>query len=320
MLNKIHSGLLFTGICLLLSLTACKKSSDSPVVFVVDKSITLDQTTTSAKDSLYVKRDASTVNLKVTATAKGTGKKMSRLYIFKRYIDNISTPGDYVSVDAGGFSKDGNNQYYFQIGTVSQDSSTNTVTLPLRTNDMNAAVDEFYFIYTDDNDFAGPGNTAGVVLGPAQFFMLYGKLAEYTGKRLYNYASTNTYHYPGLDVVNMSYKYNTDAAADIDIYENTDNDPLFKGKFKSLNGTSFVKAPAEFSYSNATDITVRKFFEAGTSFTETPDSIRIGDIYLMNLRGLPTSYAVMKILYVTPENGKTGSGYNEEFFIFNVKK
>ena len=321
MLHKIKPVYLFSCFCLFIAFSGCKKSKDdSPALFIVDKSITLDDSKLSGKDTLYVKRDQLTVNLKVTASTKNLAAKMMRLYIYERYIDDINTPGNYVSVNVSGFTLDAHNQYYYTIPVASQDSITNTVTLPLRTNNLTAAVDEFYFVYTDDNDYAGPANTGGVILGPARFFMIYGKLTEYKSKRIYNYASTNQYHFPGYDVVNLTYKYTTDATADIDIYENTDNSSLFIGKFKSLNGSSFVKAPAEFSYATATDLEIGKFFTAGTPFTQTPDSIKINDVYLINLRGTPNLYAAMKILYITPENGKTGAGHDDEYFIFNIKK
>ncbi|HSY61210.1 MAG TPA: hypothetical protein VK796_05000, partial [Cytophaga sp.] len=169
-------------------------------------------------------------------------------------------------------------------------------------------------------DYAGPAFTNGVVIGPAQFFVLYGKLTERTGIKLYNYATTRTDVYPAIDIVDMLYKLQTDVAADIDITENTDDNPKFLGKFKSLNSTTFVKAPENFPYANATDSEVAYYYAQGTSFTETPDSIKINEVYLFKLRGNANTYAAMKIMYITPENGRTGVGFDNEYFIFNLKK
>ncbi len=319
MFKNIPSSLLLVICALILTISSCKKKrSDAPSVFITHKAIILNQSISSAKDTLYVKRDQLTANLRVNANAFTSGMKMKRLYIFTRSIDNVLTPGVYKSLQIDGFTKDGNNNFYLLLNSDNQDSTTSAVTVGLRANDLAAVAEEFYFIYTDDTDYAAPGS-GGVVIGPAQFFILYGKLGEATGKRIYNSASTVQYHYPGYDVVNLAYKYNEEAAADMDIYEKTDNDPLFAGKFKSQNGTSFVKAAADFPYANATDTEVAYYYSLGTSFTETPDSISIGDIYLMKLRGT-TSYAAMKIMYIVPENGKTGGSNDNEYFIFNLKK
>ncbi|ABG60619.1 hypothetical protein [Cytophaga hutchinsonii] len=319
MFKNIPSSLLFVTGLLFFTISSCKKkSSDSVAPFITHKAIYLNQDTPSVQDTLYVKRDQVTANLRVNANTFSIGMKMKRLYIFTRPIDNVLAPGAYKSVEIDGFKKDSNNNFYSLLNSDNQDSTTTAVTVGLRANDLTAIAEEFYFIYTDDNDYAGPGS-GGVVIGPAQFFILYGKLSESTGKRIYNYASTVAYHYPGFDVVNLAYKYNEEAAADMDIYENTDNNPLFTGKFTSQNGTSFVKAESNFPYANATDTEVAYYYSLGTSFTETPDSINIGDIYLMKLRGT-TSYAAMKIMYIVPENGKTGGSNDNEYFIFNLKK
>lgn len=318
MFKNISSTLLFIASALVLLVSSCKKNKDSPAIFITDKSIILNQSISSAQDTVFVKRDQVTANLRVTANTYTSGIKMKRLYIFSRAIDQ-AIPAAYKTIEMSGYTKDGNNNYYYAIPPESQDSITTSVTVSLRANDISALVDEFYFVYTDDTDYAGPTAPEGVIIGPARFLILYGKLTEYTGKRIYNYASTVQYHYPGYDVVNLTYKYNTDAAADMDIYENTDDSPLFSGKFKSQNGTTFVKADATFPYANATDTEIAHYYSLGTSFIQTPDSVHIGDIYLMKLRGTEL-YAAMKILYIVPENGKTGGTYDNEYIIFNLKK
>ena len=319
MLNKIRPLYLFSCFCLLISISACKKKREEPVLFIIDKSITLNELNQSVKDTLIVTRDDQSVNLKVYANTRALGKKMKRLYIFTRNIDDINAPGDYKSIFLTGFAVDGKNQFYFPISTELSDSIVNPLTLPLRAY-SNALVDEYYYVYTDDVDYTGPSSTQGVIIGPARFFIIYGKLTEYTGKRIYNIASYVQYHYPAFCALDVTYLYAADPQEKMDIYENTDNSPLFLGKFKSLNGTTFVKATTNFSYAGATDIDIRKEFHSGIPFTETPDSIQIGDVYLMNLYNTSQVYAAMKIMYVTPETGKTGTGNDNEYFIFNLKR
>jgi len=303
----------------LISISACKKHHETPVTFIIDKSITLNEANLAVKDTLAVTRDDQSVNLKVYANTRSLGKKMKRLYIFVRNIDDINAPGNYASVFLTGFSVDKKSQFYFPIDPLLSDSIVNTVTLPLRAYTA-AIADEYYFVYTDDVDYGGPGSTDGVTIGPAQFIMIYGKLTEYPGKRIYNIASFVQYHYPAFCAYDITYLYASDPQIKMDIYENTDNSPLFLGKFKSLNGTTFVKASNDFSYATATDIDIMKEFNLGTPFTETPDSIKIGDVYLVNLFGVSKLYGAMKIMYVVPETGKVGSGFDNEYFIFNLKR
>lgn len=321
MLNKIRPLYIFSCFCLLISISACKKTSESPVVYIVDKSITLNETHLSVKDSLLVTRADPSVNLKVYANTKGLGtKKIKRLYIFGRHIDDVNSPSEYRSVYLTGFVVDANNQFYFPIGESFNDSTINTVTLPLRAYSFTAMADEYYFVYTEDVNYAGPSSTDGVVIGPARFVMIYGKLTEYPGKRIYNIASYIKYHYPAFNVAGVAYLYAEEPMTQMDIFENTDNNPLFLGKFKSLNGTTFVKAPNNFSYATATDVDIAKQFSLGVPFTETPDSVKIGDVYLINIRQSSKLFAAMKIMYVEPETGEIGNGQNNEYFVFNLKR
>ncbi|WP_018342451.1 hypothetical protein [Cytophaga aurantiaca] len=310
-----------SALCIFLLITSCKKG-DNPTlnIYTVDKGIYLSSVQTSAKDTLYVLRTKTSANLRVSANTKNMGVELKRLYVFTRKIDNISSPGAYETYQGSGYAKDANNNYYYKISSENKDSITNDITVALRTNTITAAIDEYYFVYTDDADYAGPASTTGVVIGPAQIFVLYGKLTEYTGIKLYNYATLRTGVYPASDMINQIYKYDTDAAADIDITENTDDAPKFLGKFKARNSTTFVKAPANFPYANATDSEVAYYYSQGTPFTETPDSIKINEVYLVKLRGNANTYAAMKIMYIVPENGKVGDGFDNEYFIFNLKK
>lgn len=305
-----------------LLLTSCKKGGDNPstTVYIVDKGANLFSTQTSVKDTLYVSRSKESANLRVSANVKTMGVELKRLYVFTRHIDNISSPGAYETVQGPGYTKDANDNYYYQIPTDQKDSTVNNLTVTLRANTVTAIVDEYYFVYTEDADYAGPGSTVGVAIGPAQLFILYGKLTEHSGVKLYNYASTKSGVYPAIDIVNLQYKSQTNAAADIDITENTDDNAQFLGKFKALNNTTFVKAPAEFSYANATDTKIAYYYSQGTPFTETPDSVKINDIYLLKLRDNASTYAAIKIMYIVPENGRTGGSFDNEYFIFNLKK
>lgn len=303
-----------------LLITSCKKGDNPSItVYTVDKGIYLSSSKPSAKDTLYVLRTKTSANLRVSANTKTMGVELKRLYVFTRNIDNISAPGTYETYQGPDFAKDANNNYYYRIPNDKKDSIVSDLTVTLRAN-TTAVVDEYYFVYTDDTDYAGPGSTTGVAIGPAQIFILYGKLTEHTGVKLFNYATTRTGVYSAIDIVNLLYKSQTDAAADIDITENTDNNAIFLGKFKALNNTTFVKAPANFPYANATDSEIAYYYSLGTPFTETPDSIRINDIYLLKLRDNAATYAAIKIMYIVPENGKTGGSFDNEYFIFNLKK
>jgi hypothetical protein len=307
----------------LLILVSCKKKKDetaSPVIFTPDKSVALFSNNTSIKDSLYVLRTKATANFKVSANVKTMGVEMKRLYIFNRIIDDVNAPGNYTSVEISGYTLDANNNYYLPLTNDHKDSTINEVSVALRVNSTTAIIDEFYFVYTDDNDYAGPATTTGVVIGPAQFFVIYGKLTEHKGIKIYNSATNLLNVYAAFDMENITYRYLTDSDADIDIAENTDDSPLFLGKFKARNSTTFVKAPANFPYTNATDTQIKNFYLQGTPFTETPDSVKIGDVYLMQLRGNPNAYATIKVVYTQLENGKTGAGFDNEYFILNMKK
>jgi hypothetical protein len=323
--KNFSSFLSLLAFCCILLITSCRKHQDAPVTFVIDKGIVLDNTTTSAQDSFYVTRSQLTANLRVYVNTSGMGINLKRLYVFSRTIDNSASPGNYQTVAVSGFSKDGNNNFYYPIPVGYADSLASDITVTLRANNPSAVKDEFYFVYTTDTDYAGPQSTANVLLGPAQFFVIYGKLYEYRGYKLSNfapyfYATSINVNY-AFDIVDMVYKNPAvDPLADIDISENTNNSPLFLGKFTSYNGTTFVKADSSFPYGNATDIDVAHYFSLGTPFVTTPDSIGIGDIYLVQLRGDATQHAVIKITYIKPENGKTGPGYDNEYFLFNIKK
>jgi len=322
---KNLSFALLIAFCSILSITSCKKHQDAPATFIIDKEITLNNLIPSAKDSIFVPRSQLTANLAVYANTRGMGVNMKRLYIFYRTLDNSASPGNYQSYQVSGFSKDANNNFYYPIPSGYEDSIDYEITVTLRANNPSAIRDEFYFVYTTDADYAGAPSTSNVLLGAAQIYVIYGKLYEYKGYKISNYAP---YYYAtpinvnsAFDIVDMVYKNPAvDPASDIDIAENTDNSPLFLGKFESYNGTTFVKADSSFPYGNATDSDIAHYFSLGTPFVTTPDSIGIGDIYLVQLRGDPTQHAIIKITYIKPENGKTGPGYDNEYFLFNIKK
>lgn len=284
----------------------------------IDITIELNSTHTSAKDTLLVKRDKANAWFKLKVK-KPAGTDLNRLYVFKKVLDPLMV-GMYETVEIASFTKDGNNNYYYLIPTTEKDTASQQISVPLRVNDPTAVLDEYYCVYTTNIDYTGPESTDGVIIGPAQFYIKYGKLTEYQSIRLYNSFSANTNHRPALDVVNVAYKTAADALADQDLYENTDGNALFLGKFKSMNGTSFVKASPSFPYANATDKEVEIAYSLGTFFTETPDSVKIGDIYLMQLRGDEAKYAAMKILYVSPEDGQTGNPHDQEYLLFSIRK
>ncbi len=308
-------------------MTSCKKHSETVITNYVEKTILLNNVTPSKQDSLIITRDRVTLNIAVNANVSKLGLKMKRLYIYGRILDDTSKPGLYTSIPVAGSIKDGSGNYYFPIEAGYQDSCYNTITINLRTNTF-ARMDEYYWVYTTDTDYTGPTSSTNVVLGPAQFYIVYGKLREYTGYKLYNTAlqieKTTAAQLVNIhsqyDMYDFAYKALTDPVSDVDIAENTDNRPLFLGKFRSLNGTTYVKADSTFSYGNATDYDVAYHYSLGKPFTETPDSIRIGDVYLVKLRGIDYLYAAIKITYIVPENGKVGVGNDNEYFLFNMKR
>jgi hypothetical protein len=300
---------------------SCKKSSDTAAVFyLIDKGAALSSSQTSIKDTFYVTRQQLTANFSISANTQDINVQLKRFYVFKRNIDNPSIPGNYTSIQGTGYIKDGNGNYYYRVSTNTPYNDTIDITVLLRAFNNQPIEDEYFFIFTNDTDFAGPSSTTGVILGPVQFYVKYGKLTEYPGLKMYNHAYNDSFYFSNYDVEHLYFKYQMDSSAEIDISEKTAPTPLFLGKFKARNNTTFVKAPANFPYANATDVDAARFFAQGTPFSETPDSIGIGDIYLINIRGTKYQYAAMKILYIVPENGKTGPGFNKEYFLFNLKR
>ncbi|WP_299253737.1 hypothetical protein [uncultured Cytophaga sp.] len=303
-------------------LFSCKKGGDNigATIITVDKGAALFDYQTSFKDTLYVTRDKLTAYFRVSANTQNLNVEMKRLYIFKRNLDNPSTPAVYTSVEGVNNNKDAHDNYYYKIPSASSYNSSSDISVYLRAYDKTAIEEEYFFVYTTDADYTDPSSTDGIVIGPIQFYVKYGKLVEYKGLKLYNHAYNDSIYFSNYDVVNLGFLYQIAADADVDISEKTANTQLFLGKFKARNNTTFVKAPANFPYSNATDTEVAKFYSEGTPFSETPDSIKIGEVYLMKIRDAQYQYAAMKILYIVPENGKVGLGYNSEYFLFNLKK
>jgi hypothetical protein len=318
MYKNIRIHILFALIAI--AIFSCKKSNEAATVIIIDKGAALLSSQTSIKDTLYVPRVQFGANFRISANTQDLNVPLKRFYAFKRNLDNSSTPGAYTSIQGIGYQKDAHDHYYYQISTFSPYCDTIDISVLLRAYDNEAKLDEYFFVFTNDTDFTDPLSNVGVILGPVQFYVKYGKLTEYTGLKIYNHAYNDSFYFSNYDVENLYYKYQIDSAAEIDISEQTAQTELFLGKFKSRNNTTFVKAPANFPYANATDVEASKFFAQGTPFSETPDSIRIGDVYLINIRGTKYQYAAMKILYIVPENGKKGPGFNKEYFLFNLKR
>jgi len=340
-MSKItHSFLLCLLITSTLFTNSCRHSDPAPVI-VAQRTITLNAVNPYSKDTFYVIRTQTTAILQVIAMAPDQAHFPSRLYIYTRSIDNPTNPGPYVNYNytGSGFSQDVKGQYYYSV-PFTNDTTSFVVTVPLRANNLNAVTDEFYFVYTRDTTFSGPLNTSPanlstILFGPAQFFIVYGKLTEYTGIRIYNsYAygdyfntTTNTYtstFYPAYDVWDLVSEVGYASPSILDIRTTyLPTSMLFPGKFCSApgNGTLFVK-DSLFPYATATDIDLIAHFKNHiASATSAPkDSAKIGDIYILQLRGDTTSYAAMKILYVYPEDGRQGPGNDNEYILFNIKK
>gem|GEM_PF-1702185 len=317
--------------------SSCKHSTPAPIV-VPQNTITLNAANHSLQDTFYVSRTQTSAVLQVIAmanpyaTANSPGSFPSRLYIYTRSIDNPTNPTAYVNYNysGSGFLQDTIGQYYYSVPNTN-DTTSFTITMPLRANNINAVMDEFYFVYTSDHTFKGPlntsqGNLENIIFGPAQFFVEYGKLTEYGGLHIYNpYTTVVTYH-PAYDIIgNYSEFYSAPSdSLDIATVPNPNNS-LFTGKISSApgNGTMYVR-DTFFPYATATDTDVMNRYNAliANATTSPPDSMRTGDIYLMYLRnGQATSkYACMKIIYVYPEDGLQGVGHDNEYIIFNVKK
>jgi hypothetical protein len=339
MLKITHSLLLSLLFVSILFTYSCRHSEPAPVV-VAQRTITLNAVNPHSKDTFYVVRTQTTAILQVIAMAPNQAQFPSRLYIYTRSIDNAN-PGPYVNYNytGSGFSQDVKGQYYYSV-PFTNDTTSFVVTVPLRANNINAVEDEFYFVYTRDTTFSGPldtspANLSTILYGPAQFFIVYGKLTEYTGTRIYNaYAyydyyntTTNSYtssFYPAYDIYDMTSQLNTASSGILDIETSSfPTNRLFPAKFYSAagNGTLFVK-DSTFPYATATDIDLSSHYKKyiASATTAPPDSAKMGDIYIFQLRGDTTSYGAIKVLYVYPEDGRQGPGNDNEYILFNIKK
>ena len=329
MLKITHSLLLTLLIISTLFTNSCKHSDPAPVV-VAQRTITLNAVNPHSKDTFYVVRTQASAILQVIAMAPNQAHFPSRLYIYTRSIDNVANPGSYVNYNytGSGFSQDPKGQYYYSV-PFTNDTTSFVVTVPLRANNLNAVTDEFYFVYTRDTTFSGPldtspANLSTILFGPAQFFIVYGKLTEYRGLKIYNPFTTLINCDPGYDLWDVLSKPYVSGSGVLDIETISPvSGSLFSGKFRSDpgNGTLYVK-DSTFPYSTATDIDLINHYKKYiTSATTTPqDSAKIGDIYVLQLRGDTTSYAALKVLYVYPEDGRQGSGHDNEYILFNIKK
>lgn len=316
-MKKFYSYVAVLAISSMALFSSCSKSDDDMITPATpDASVELNENTkpTGSAD-LYVKRDQTSATLQVSAVSK-TSTDMKRVYVFKQSTTTTST-GDYTTVEGSGFKKDANNRYYYDIPSDQKNNAVVTVTVSLNAGNVNADMDEYYFVFTDGSPYAGAPNIAGVLVGPAKINIHYGVLTETTGHKLNNIQGPNS---GAFDLVTLSNKGASDLATGKDMIDDDAATALWEKSFNAgTSGTLYKKISSSFDYANATDISIEDAYaDAGTALS-TVEDVAAGDLYVAKLRGLD-QYVLIKVTFVSSESGTTGQGNNNEYMEFSVKK
>jgi hypothetical protein len=316
-MKKIYSTIVVLVFSYLVLFSSCSKNDDNLLTPASpEATVSLNENTnTTGSDTLYVKRDKINAVIQVNGISL-TSTDMQRIYVYKKSITD-STVGAYVNYNGSGFSKDVNNNFYYNIPPSQKNNAGLTLTITLNANNVIAVSDEYYFAFTDGSAFAGPTNTTGILLGPAKIFIVYGILDETTGYRLNNIQGPNS---GAFDLITLSNKAAADLAADKDMVDFDSTTALWDKSFSA--GTSltlYAKLPSTFDYIHATDLSIKHAYISAGNATNTEAGIVLGDMYVAKLRTL-TQYALIKVTFISDESGTTGNGNNNEYMEFSVKK
>jgi hypothetical protein len=315
-MKKIYSKIALLAISSLVLLSSCSKDGEDDVINPVtpDATVELNENTKpSASTNLYVKRDQASATLQVSAVSK-TSTDMKRVYVFKKS-ETTTNVGTYTTVEGSGFKKDGNNNFYYDLPADQKNNAVITLTVSLNANNTAAVKDEYFFVFTTGSAYDGAPNIAGVLVGPAQVYINYGILNETTGHKLNNILGPNS---GAFDLVALTNKSTSDADASKDLVDHDKTTALWDKSFKAANDTKFTKVSSTFDYANATDIAIKNAYDADNA-SGTVSSVAAGDLYVAKLRGLD-QYALIKVTFISTDTDGEGSGKNNEYMEFSVKK
>ena len=314
-MKKICSTIAVLAISSLALLSSCSKHSDNPITPASPEAVVSlnENTNKTGSDSLFVKRDKTSAVIQVNGVSK-TSTDMKRIYVYK--LTTTSSAGAYITYNSSGFTKDVNDNYYYDIPSDQKNNATLTLNIPLNGSNTTAISDEYYFAFTDGTPFGGPTNTTGLLLGAARIFIAYGLLNETTGNRINNIQGPNS---GAFNLITLTNKSATDPAIDKDMIDADATTALWDKSFNSSSGTLFAKLPKNFDYTNATDISIKAAY-ASSNQINTQTGIVVGDMYVANVRGTNTSYVLIKVTFISEETNGTGDGNNNEYMEFSVKK
>ena len=322
-MKKIYSTIAILAISSLALLSSCSndKKGSSVKPASPDAVVSLNETTNSTgSETLYVRRDKMKAVIHVNGVSLTT-TELKRIYVYKRSttISSVGTisNGTYENYNGSGFSKDVNDNYYYDIPPSQKNNASLTLTVTLAANDKSAVSDEYYFVFTDGDAYDGPSDPVGTLLGPGKIHIVYGLLTETTGHRLNNIKGPNS---GSFDLVTLTNRSFADPANSKDM---NDADAITEFWDKSFSagtsGTLYVKLPWNFDYVNATDLTLKAAYKAANTEVDMQSHVVAGYMYVAKIRGLD-QYVFIKITSNSEEINGTGTGKNNEFMEFSVKK
>lgn len=318
-MQKIYSTIAVLAISSLALLSSCSKKNDGSSVKPVypDAVISVNESVKKTNaDTIYVKRDKLTATIQVNAVSTITSD-MKRFYILKRTSTTNST-SNYATYNAGvNFKKDNDGYYYYEIPTDQRNNTSITLTVNLNTNNSIAVFDEYYFIFTDAPADGGSGGPSVVLVGPAKVFIYYGLLSETKGYKLHNTQGTNS-NSGAFNLVDLKNEPTVASPGNKDMIDADATTAAWDKSFTTESGSMFVKLPNNFDYTNATDLSIVAAYTSGTA-KNSQLNIATGDMFVARLRGL-NFYTLIKVTSISEETNGTGTGKNNEFMVFSVKK
>jgi len=316
-MKKIYSTIAILAISSLAFLSSCSNNNEEEMITPVSPEVTVtlnENSNTSETKMLYVKRDKMNAVVQVNGITNTT-KDLKRIYVYKNSTTTTSA-GTYVNYSGSGFSKDGNNNYYYDIPVAQKNNASLTLTLTLNANNTAAISDEYYFAFTDGNAYDGPADPTGQLLGPAKIVVVYGVLSETTGHRLNNINGLNS---GSFDLENLVNRAAGDAGDGKDMVDADNATALWEKSFSAgTSGTLFTKIPASFDYENATDMSIKAAYDVTNNALPTQISVATGYMYVAKYNS--TKYALIKVISISEETNGVGAGNNNEYMEFSVKK
>lgn len=317
-MKKIYSTVAVLAISSLALFSSCKKDDGEDPITPASPEVTValnENLKMSDKDTLFVKRDKLTANIQVSAVANTT-TDMKRIYVYKKSA-TTSSAGSYDTYNGSGFKQDADDNYYYEIPNDQRNNAVLNLTVNLNANNIAAVADEYYFVFTTDAKYGGPGTSTGLLVGPAQIFIAYGKLSETTGHRISNIKGPNSGAFNLLTLTNQAA---SSSAAGKDMIDHDSTTATWdKAFFAGTSSTTYVKISSPFDYANATDVSIALAYAAGTALSTQLDVVT-GDMFVAKVRGVNNSFVLIKVTSISDESGPTGPGNNGEFMEFSVKK